>query len=88
VEARSQEAWTIAGRHLQLGNPGYRDTLCDRITHVITDLSLHADELRLSFDDGAAFVAALEVDGYAGNEAINFHFRENGASQILGIHAV
>ena len=79
---------SVDGRRVQLGDLGYRDTLCDRITKVATGLTLREEELRISFDDGTAFTATLEVEGYAGNEAINFHFRENREMQILVIHAV
>ena len=78
----------VGERCFQLGDAEYRDVLCDRITRVATDVTLAAEYVEIRFDDGSAFVVALKVDGYAGNEAINFQFRENGQMQLLVMHAV
>jgi hypothetical protein len=78
----------VADGHIDFGDPEYRNVLCGRITRVVTDVTLAHEQLDIRFDDGSAFIIALKVDGYAGNEAINFQFRENGRMQLLVLHAV
>lgn len=78
----------VLERCFQLGDAEYRDVLCDRITCIATDVTLAAEHLEIRFNDGSAFAVTLKVDGYAGNEAINFQFRENGQMQLLVIHAL
>jgi len=73
----------------ELGDNTWRDSLCDRITHSVSDLSLAEDRLKISFDDGSNFLIALRDEARAGNEALLFEYREApGPWQMLVTHIV
>ena len=73
----------------QLGDIPWRDSLCDRITHTVSGLSLAEDHLQIDFDDGSNFLIALNDEARAGNEAILFEYRDSpGAWQMLVMHIV
>ena len=73
----------------QLGDMTWRDSLCDRITHIVSDLSLAEDRLQISFDDGSNFLIALKDEARAGNEALLFEYHEApGPWQMLVMHIV
>ena len=74
---------TFGEQSYRLGDLSYRDALCERIAHLVKDVSLAADRLRIVFDDGAAFDISLKEEDYVGPEAINFQFPESGRMQML-----
>jgi hypothetical protein len=58
------------------GEPEFRNRLCDRIGHVVTDVALRpGDCLVLTFDDGSIIEASLRDQDYRGPEAILFRVR-------------
>jgi len=67
----------------RLGDLPYRDALCERIAHNVSEVVLAIDHLRIGFDDGAAFHISLKEEDYVGAEAINFQFPEEGRMQLL-----
>ena len=75
-------------RNLGLGDLSYRDSLCERITHIVTDVALAEDTLNVEFDDDSKFSIALTDEGRAGNEALVFQFREGSDMRVLVIHIV
>jgi len=75
----------IGENSYRLGDLHYRDVLCERIAHKVTDVLLHPDHLRIGFDDNACFNISLREEDYVGPEAINFQFPEEGRMQLLVI---
>jgi len=75
----------IGENSYRLGDLHYRDVLCERIAHRVTDVLLHPDHLRIGFDDNACFNISLREEDYVGPEAINFQFPEEGRMQLLVI---
>ena len=75
----------VGEQSYRLGDLPYRDALCERITHIVKEVTLSADHLRIGFDDGAAFDISLKEEDYVGAEAINFQFPEAGRMQLLVI---
>jgi hypothetical protein len=69
----------------RLGDLPYRDVLCERITHIVKNVVLASDYLRIDFDDDSAFIITLKEEDYACPEAINFQWRESGHMQMLVI---
>jgi hypothetical protein len=69
---------TIKGPDWQVrdGAAGFRDRLCERIGHVVTDAAFRPDDcLALVFDDGIAVEASARDSDYRGTEAISFRPR-------------
>jgi hypothetical protein len=56
----------------RLGDPGYRDKLCDRITHVVVKAEARkGDAMEIVFDDGSAIVVPVrDEDHLYGPECI------------------
>jgi hypothetical protein len=73
-------------RNLRLGDPFYRDSLCDRITHIVTGVALAEEHLNVEFDDDSNFAISLTDEARAGNEALIFQFREGRDMQMLVLH--
>lgn len=49
--------------HVHFGEPGYRDTLCDRIAHKVAKVAFVEDEyIRIDFDDRWSIVASLKPE--------------------------
>jgi hypothetical protein len=52
------------------GEPGYRDALCGRITHIVTKVMMADDKaLSVQFDDGSAITVSLRPEDRTGPEA-------------------
>jgi hypothetical protein len=61
------------GTHLS-GMPGYRDSLCERIGHMVVDARMREDEgIELKFDDGSVISISLKREDYIGAEAAIFN---------------
>jgi hypothetical protein len=56
------------------GMPGYRDSLCERIGHIVVDARMREDEgIELKFDDESVIAISLKREDYIGPEAAIFH---------------
>ncbi|HVS81144.1 MAG TPA: hypothetical protein VHE60_05375 [Pyrinomonadaceae bacterium] len=52
------------------GTAGYRDMLCERISHKVSSASdTKSQEIRVSFDDGSVIAIPLWLEEYRGAEA-------------------
>jgi len=55
---------------LSYGAAGYRDMLCERISHKVTAASeIEEQEIRITFDDGSVIAIPLGLEEYRGVEA-------------------
>jgi hypothetical protein len=80
----SQFGWYF----FQAGDLAYRNSLCERITHTVTNVALSTNQLLVSFDDKSVFEVSLSEEGRAGNEALVFQFPEEGQKQMLVLHII
>jgi hypothetical protein len=69
----------------RLGDLPYRDALCERIAHIVRNIVLTTDNLRIDFDDDSAFIISLKEEDYVCPEAINLQWHESGQMQMLVI---
>lgn len=76
----------LGERCYSLGDLPYRDALCERITHIVNEVILATDYLRIGFDDGAVFNISLRGEDQVGTEAIIYQFPEAGRMQMLVIN--
>lgn len=61
------------GQTLRWNDAGYRDALCDLITHYVTETTIREnDAIELKFDTGAIIRISLKDDDYEGPEAATF----------------
>src|SRR5437763_12297202 len=76
----------VGEQSYRLGDTHYRDTLCERITHNVTEVVLAEDHLRIGFDDGAAFDISSKEEDRVGAEALIYQFPEEGRMRMLVIN--
>lgn len=67
----------------QSGDINFRNSLCERISHIVENLLLSEDRLEINFNDSAAFFISLKDEDYSNAEAINFNWTENREERFL-----
>ena len=53
------------------GGSGYRDALCDQISHELRQVEVD-EQVRLTFDDGVSVLISLRDEDYTGPESLHF----------------
>ena len=59
-------------RFLRWGETGYRDALCEQISHNIQQVEVDEEHVVLLFEGGAAISISLLDEDYTGPEALTF----------------
>lgn len=66
------------------GEPSFRDTLCDLISHTVTQASVVEDDaLSLEFDNGSVWTASLRDEDQRGPEALMFQDEQRSVWFVL-----
>ena len=69
----------VGNKWYMWGIPGYRDQLCERITQVVSRVSLIEDqELCIEFDDHTCIAVSLRQEDYRAAEAARFDDGQGG----------
>jgi len=56
---------TAGGVHTRVGEPGFRDRLCEQITKVVRAVAHRQDDgLTVAFEDGSAIEVSLRSEDY------------------------
>ena len=65
--------------------PGFRDTLCEHITHIVTSARVKKNEvIEIAFDNGTIISISLRPEDYLfGPEAVIFHNKETEGWWVL-----
>ena len=64
----------VGEKTLSFGQPGYRDTLCERIGQAVRSACVEENEgILIDFEDGSTLSISLRSDDYSGPEAAIFH---------------
>jgi hypothetical protein len=61
------------GRVLRFGELGFCDALCSQLGHVVSDVQVSDDELRIVFADESSFAMSLREADYVGPEAGTYY---------------
>jgi len=73
LSAFTHPTMEIEGRTLRWNDSGYRDALCEQITHYVSETNIRKDDaIELVFDTGAIIRISLKPDDYHGPEAAMF----------------
>src|SRR5437867_2636341 len=56
-------------RILRFGEPGFCDALCGQLGHIVLDVQISDDEMKIVFDEQSAFAMSLREADCAGPEA-------------------
>ncbi|CAN5488360.1 hypothetical protein BH10ACI1_BH10ACI1_06890 [soil metagenome] len=73
----------VNNKKYQLGDLAFRDSLCERISHIVKNVLLSEDRLKIDFNDSSVFIISLKADDYSNAEAINFNWFEDGEERFL-----
>jgi hypothetical protein len=80
LTAITQPVVRVGTASVEWGQAGYRDTLCERITHIVRTASIvEGEEISIVFDDGSSIMVSLrqeDLRGYSA-EAATFEYDDH-----------